>query len=114
MSLLAKQTVTPEVRLDREAAQIKTAPRRLIEMMLREWEPSFNLMWTTKDGVTPAMRLAEIGTDAVELFANNTAFATFLIANLTDKDNELVARITAKLATIPAYTEHQNGTITLD
>lgn len=114
MSLLAKPTPPTIDRIETETARIKNAPRRLIDTMVREWEPAFNLMWSSTGGITPTMRLAAIGEDAAELFASNTAFATFLVANLTGKDDAMVAHIMGKLAQIPAYTIHEDGTATID
>lgn len=97
-----------------EAHAIKAAPRRMAEQIVQQWERSFDMLWTERNGVTPAMRLAEIGTAAAELFAANSALVAFLVGILTGKDDALVARIMAKVVTIPPCTTHEDGSITLD
>ena len=86
--------------------------------MMRLWNSAFDALWTeeTVDGhlISVADKLAELGTDAKELFDINTAFTTFMLTQLTGKRDDMVARIQNKLATIPAFTAHEDGTITLD
>lgn len=86
----------------------------MAEQIVQQWERSFDLLWEEKDGVTSAMQLAEIGTYAAELFQTNSDLVTFLVTTLSGKDDDLVGRIMAKVATIPAYTIHEDGTVTLD
>ena len=117
MSLLAPPTgpaISTAQRAKMEAAQIKVAPRRMADQIVQQWERTFDALWTTAHGVTPAMRITELGIDAKELFESNTALVTFLVTMLTGKDPALVTRILAKVATLPAYTAHEDGTVTLD
>jgi len=116
MSLPAPRTTSlpPNHQVKGEVSQIKSAPRRLTDLIVREWQRAFDLLWTPSNGVTPAARLTEIGTDAAELFAANAALTQFLVTMLTGKDDALVAEIAAKVATIPAFTVHPDGTVTLD
>ena len=86
----------------------------MAEDLIRKWETAFDFMWTERDGVTPAMRLADLGPLASELFDENAALVEYLISRLTGKDDATVARIMAKVATIPPYTIHEDGTVTLD
>jgi len=86
----------------------------MAEQIVRQWETAFDQLWTERNGVTPAMRIAEIGTDAAELFGANEALVTFLAGMLTGKDDALIASIMAKVATMPPHTIHEDGTVTLD
>lgn len=116
MSLLSPITgpaIPTAQRARMEAAQIKVAPRRMADQIVQQWERSYDALWTTAHGVTPAARIAELGTAAVELFEANTALVTFLVTMLSGKDDALVARLTAKMATIPAFTANEDGTVTL-
>lgn len=107
------QSIPAVIRIRNEAAQIKAAPRRLVDTLMQSWERPFDLLWANPNS-TPAELLAEIGTDAAELFAENAALVQFLVSRLAGKDDALVAKIMAKVATIPSYTANQDGTVTLD
>jgi hypothetical protein len=116
MSILNPVPVQPDeqVILMNKARYIKQAPLRLAENMLEEWETSFDALWREEGKFTPAQRLEAIGTDAEELFELNSQFVTFMVSQLTGKRNDLVQRIQEKVATIPAYTVNNDGTVTLD
>lgn len=117
MNLLSKPqgpTIPIESRLRGQVAQIRSAPRRLAESIIAQWESAFNMLWLVKDGVTPAMRLEELGSDAAALFQANAALTQFLVSMLTGQDDELVAEITAKVLSIPPHTVHEDGTVTID
>lgn len=118
MSLFAPKT--PPTReenrallLAQEVEQILDAPRRTAEQIVAQWERDFSALWRA-GAFTPAQRLAAIGTKAAELFTANTAWTTALIQLLSGKRDDLVARITANLAEIPAYAAHEDGSVTLN
>jgi hypothetical protein len=114
MSLLTQQTQPSDAQLlQRRVQEIKSAPRKLTEMMYQQWEQSFNALWTTGK-FTPAQKLEELGTDAAELFELNSIFVTFMITQLTGKRDDLVQSIQEKVATIPEHTINEDGTVTLD
>lgn len=116
MSLLTKprqQSPVPEFRAKADVMRLKLAPRRMVDFLYRNWKESFDLLWTTKDGVTPAMRVAELGTDAGELFQMNGILVQFLLDNLVGKDDELAREIQAKVATMPDFSINRDGTVTL-
>lgn len=93
---------------------LEASPRRMTEQLLRQWEQAFDLMWSDKDGVTPAQRLAALGPDAAELFAANAALIGFICQLLKGRDDALAAKLAGKTAAIPPHTVHKDGTITLD
>lgn len=116
MSLLAQQQPqgpSEEVILQRRVQEIKSAPRKLAEQMYQQWEQSFNALWSS-ERFTPQQKLQALGTDAEELFELNSVFVTFMITQLSGKRNDLVQAIQEKVATIPAYTVNNDGTVTLD
>lgn len=113
-NLFTRPTIPTEVKLRQQVQQISSAPLRLTDTILNEWGRAFNALWTTVDGITPEMKLAALGTKAGALFAENEALVQFVVSRLTGKDDALVAQIMAKVATIPPYTIHEDGTVTLN
>ena len=70
-----------------------------------------NVIWESE---SPSAVLAEIGTDAVELFALSRDTATFLLPQLTGKRDAAVAEINAAFGRMKPYTEHADGTVTVN
>lgn len=113
MSLLTPQEPNENVMLERRVAQIKNAPRQMTEMLVNQWMSAFDALWSTGK-FTPQQKLEAIGTDAVELFELNTAMVQFMVSQLTGKRDDLVQLVMEKVAQIPEYTAHEDGTITID
>lgn len=105
---------TKEQRIIRQTNQLKMVPRRMADQLISGWESSFDLLWGNQGEVTPAERIEALGTDAAELFASSGALVSFVIPLLSGKDDDTVARITAKVAAMPAITAHPDGTVTLE
>lgn len=118
MSILGQNHSDPVSPALRAATQIKSRTARLGEHIIREWEHSFDALWNNPR-VTPAEVLAELGTDAVDVFALSTATIQFIgsIA-ASEPDNEWVqeqwARVQQKVAAKPETTTHPDGSITVD
>ena len=102
------------MRLRREIAVVSQAPRRIADSLFQAWKANFDLLWTPAGGVTHADRIAALGTDAAELFEANSALVQFMLSVIGDKDPEMTAQITQRVASIPASTVHRDGTVTLD
>jgi hypothetical protein len=105
--------------LDSEVKKLLSTPRALAESLLIEWERSSMLLWGTRgkgeEQITAADRFARIGTDGKELLEESRALVTFLIGRLTAGGApELVARLQRHLASLPAFTEHEDGTVTVN
>tara|TARA_R110002167_G_scaffold123016_1_gene301870 strand:- start:9912 stop:10256 length:345 start_codon:yes stop_codon:yes gene_type:complete len=81
--------------------------------IVETWERGFNLIWRNRQA-TPAEVLAELGTDAVEVFELSEHTVSFIGATLTGRDDAEFARILAKLAKIPATTRNEDGSVTID
>lgn len=117
MSLLAKPqapVVPASVRLRQEVAVLSQAPRRIADSLFQAWKTSFDLLWSTAGGVTPADRIAAMGPNAVELFESSSALVQFLVEVIGDKDPEMIAQIQQRADSIPKFTAHEDGTVTLD
>ena len=117
MSLLAKPpapVIPATIRLRQEVSVISQAPRRIADSLFQAWKASFDLLWAPAGGVSPADRIAALGTNAVELFEANTALVEFMLAVIGEKDPEMTAQIQQRVASIPVYTAHEDGTVTLD
>ncbi|MCH7228769.1 hypothetical protein [Haloferula sp. A504] len=117
MSLLAKPqapVVPASVRLRQEVAVLSQAPRRVADSLFQAWKTSFDLLWSEAGGVTPADRIAAMGTNAAELFESSSALVQFLVDVIGDKDTEMIAQIQQRVAAIPEFIAHEDGTITLD
>ena len=93
--------------------RILRTPSQTAEQLFRSWDRAANDLWSTQGDITPADKLARAGTDAKELIAVSRALTVFLITTLTGKNDDLVAKINARLASIPAFTEHDDGTVTI-
>lgn len=92
----------------------KTAPRRAIEALYRNWVAGFDALWSTAPGATPALKLAALGTDAGELVALIEELGQFILDVLDSNNATITDDVTAKLTSIPAYTVAIDGTVTLD
>jgi hypothetical protein len=120
MSILSAtpSTATRETVLARRVIEIKSAPKRLTREMLRLWTDAFDALWEPEvigdETITVSDKLAALGTDGKEIFEINTAFTAFMLSQLTGKRDDFVAKMNAKLATIPAHTINADGTVTLN
>lgn len=111
MSIFNAQNKQPTV--EEVALRIKLQTAQVPQQIIRRWESIFNFLWS--DGVyTAEEKIAALGTDAGELFEANQALVDFIVAQLTGKRDDIVESINAKIAALPAYTIHPDGTVTLD
>jgi hypothetical protein len=58
--------------------------------------------------------LAELGTDAAEVFELSAATVQFMTAILSGRLDEKLAAIQAKIAAKPATTVREDGSVTID
>lgn len=115
MSLLTAQPQTNDSqRLNRITEQLKFAPRQILEMLVNQWNHSYDSLWSTRGDITVAQKLEALGTSAAELFASSEALTIFIITQCTGKRPDIISDITAKVNAIPAHTTHADGTITLN
>jgi len=115
MSILNSQPeVTKAERVKRLTDDILETPRETAERLFQQWDHAVRILWSKQGDITPEDKLAAIGTDAAELIAMSRALTAFLTTTCTDKRNDLVEKIEARLATIPAFTVQADGTVTID
>jgi hypothetical protein len=119
MNLYTNPTITKKELLDREVSNILRAPKAIAEQLVNSWCQSFDSLWNSKENrnpeltVTIADRLEAIDTEAVDLFAESSALCTFLVSRLSVTRPDLVEKITSRVASIPAYTVNEDGSIVL-
>ena len=97
----------------RATTEIKNRTARLAETIIREWEHGFDALWN-HHLVTPEEILAELGTDAAEVFELSAATVQFMAAILPGRLDEEWTRIQAKVAAKPATTVQDDGSVTID
>lgn len=95
----------------RAARQSRMATKQMADQLLRMWHQGWDIIWSNED---PAAVLAEIGTDAGELFALNESLIAFLVAELTGKRQAELDAVLAKVAAKPATTVAEDGSVTID
>jgi hypothetical protein len=113
MSILGQHHSDPVSPALRATTQIKNRTARLAETIIREWEHAFDALWNNP-AATPEQVLAELGTDAAEAFELSGATVQFMAAILPGRLDDEWARLQAKIATKPATTAHEDGTVTID
>ena len=113
MSILKQNHSDPISPALRATTQIKNRAARLAETIIREWEHGFDALWNNPQA-TPAEILAELGTDAAEVFELSSATFQFMAAILSGRLDEKLADIQAKIAEKPATTVHEDGSVTID
>ena len=72
------------------------------------------MLWASGNGLTPADRLAKLGPLAGEILTASAALCQFMLTMIGNSDPEMKAAIENRLASLPAYTVHENGTVTLN
>ena len=111
MSVLNNSNAPVLTEAQRRARQAKASVAQIAEQLIRQWNQGWDVIWSSKD---PASVLAEIGTDAGEIFQLNDDLITFLTTALAGKRQDDLDAIMAKVAAKPATTVAQDGTVTID
>ena len=101
-------TIAPEVRA---ANQVKRAMSQMAYQLLQSWNHGWDLIWSAED---PAAVLAELGTDAGEIFQLNEDIILYLNTTLTGRKQAELDAIMAKVAAKPATTVAGDGSVTID
>jgi len=111
MSIIKKKIkVTPnedEIR----ATRVLNATSSMADNIINLWNSGWDSIWDAPD---PATVLAELGTDAGEVFALNEDVIAFLSSSLVGRRQEDLDAITAKVLAKPATTTHPDGTVTIN
>lgn len=113
MSILISQNQQNRPSIENVANRIKKSASQTAEQMFANWSHSFDMLWRKNDPFTPSQKLQALGTDAAELFQLNEAIVNFMIANLTNKRDDIVFNINAKISSMPAVIINPDGTVAL-
>lgn len=108
---------TPEEKAKNQAQMVRRQTSRLVDRIVRDWTLIFDMLWNETDGVTPEQKLTELDTEAVELLDESAALIVFLNERLTGKGptaERLLNEVNSRAASVPPYTKHADGTVTLD
>lgn len=111
MSILNPTAVVQPSRITQKVQNIVSSSKTQADKLIKTWEKSFSQIWDDED---PAAVLAELGTDAAEMFLLSGATVEFLGAILAASRPDDLGRILAKVEAMPSFTVNANGTVTLD
>lgn len=111
MSILNSNTQPVLTVAERSARQARVHAKQFADQMIRMWNNGWDIVWSSED---PAAVLAELGTDAGELFALNEALVGFFSTELAGKRQDELDAILAKVAAKPATTTAPDGSVTID
>jgi len=105
--------VAPEItQAERIARSIEADVRCLTEDIDIGWRASCAKLWQPEAGVTSIDILAGMGGNAGRVFDMSHGVVTLLLT-VAQTRPDIVESITARLAQIPAFERHDDGTITL-
>lgn len=113
MTILAQNRTDPVAPAQRIATRIVNQTARAATMLIQQWEQGFDALWNNPQA-TPEEILAEMGTDAAEVFELSTAMIGLMSNILPSKLPDEWTRIQAKIAAKPATTVNEDGTVTID
>ena len=111
MSVLNNQTQPVLTPAERSARQVKRATAQMAYQLIQSWNHGWDLIWSSED---PAAVLAELGTDAGEIFALNEDIIVYLNTTLAGRKQDELDAINAKVAAKPATTTAADGSVTID
>ena len=94
----------------RKANRVRQIAAQTADRLIQEWEQGWSLVW---DHPNPAEVLAELGTDAAEIFDLSAANVQFLATILAGKRQDDLDRILATVAAKPETITNEDGTVTL-
>jgi len=111
MSVLNNQTQPTLTPAERSARQVKSATSQMAYQLIESWNHGWDLIWSSED---PADVLAELGTEAGEIFALNEDIIVYLNTTLAGRKQDELDAINAKVAAKPATTVAEDGSVTID
>lgn len=109
-------TVSDDQRASMKARQLADAPAMNYRQQFDSWSRAISMLW---DDPNPALVLTKLGNKAKELFQLSTLQAQHLasvvaVGCTTEQAAARVAEIQAVLAKVPACTQHDDGTVTIN
>jgi hypothetical protein len=111
MSVLENQNSPVLSNGERAARQIRRATSQMAYQLIQSWNHGWDLIWSSED---PGAVLAELGTDAAEIFELNEQLVAYFVTTLTGRRQEDLDAILAKVAAKPATTIAEDGSVTID
>ena len=105
------------IRKRQRANTVINGARQTAEMIALNLIKGLDAIWHIDPAVEegkPQDVLDVLGTDAVELFALSRDTGAYIIPQLTGKRDDLVAMINEAFDRVLPYTEHEDGTVTVD
>lgn len=110
MSILNPTAVVRPSRIESKVEGIEQSTKTIADKIIKTWENSFSAIW---DDENPAAVLAELGTNAAEVFLLSSATVQFLSEILASSRPDDLGRILTKVENMPAFDVNEDGTITL-
>ena len=110
MSILQNQ-VNPLSKEVKAAKQVRRATSQMAYQLIQSWNHGWDLIWAAED---PAAVLAELGTDAAEIFELNEQLVAYFVTSLSGRRQDDLDKILAKVAAKPATTTAGDGSVTID
>lgn len=111
MSVLDQTQPNPLTPAERSARQVKRATSQMAYQLIQSWNHGWDLIWSSED---PAAVLAELGTDAGEIFQLNEDMIAYFNTTLTGRKQDDLDAIMTKVAAKPATTTSADGSVTID
>ena len=112
MSVLDPTNQAPQfTEAERAARQVKRATSQMAYQLIQSWNHGWDLIWSAED---PAAVLAELGTDAGEIFQLNEDIIVYLNTTLVGRKQDDLDAINAKVAAKPVTTTAADGSVTID
>jgi hypothetical protein len=111
MSVLDQTQPNPLTPAERSAKQVNRATSQMAYQLIQSWNHGWDLIWSSAD---PAAVLAELGTEAGELFQLNEDIIVYLNTTLAGRKQDELDAINAKVAAKPATTTAADGSVTID
>jgi hypothetical protein len=110
MSILENQSSPVLSNGERAARQVRRATSQMAYQLIRSWNHGWDLIWSSDD---PGAVLAELGTDAREIFELNEQLIGFFETALAGRRQEDLDAILAKVAAKPVTTTAEDGSVTI-
>lgn len=95
----------------RNANRVTQTCSSMSYQLIQQWNQAWDALWGSED---PAAVLAEIGTEAEEIFALNDDIIDYFTITLAGRKQDELDAILAKMATKPATTTAADGSVTID
>ena len=111
MSILENQSSPVLSNGERSARQVRRATSQMAYQLIQSWNHGWDLIWSSED---PGAVLAELGTDAAEIFELNEQLIGFFATSLAGRRQEDLDAMMVKVAAKPATTTAEDGTVTID